>query len=147
LKILARKVHPWTWIRPIWHGVSADSLKFHPGLPCPTFLRPVGGLQPFSTPLGYPTPYGPDWDLILVTLGVFYVFSRIINQTDFFSPLEKAQSKLFTTAITLPPLHVPPSSHWGIRMVEIIRMLRMIQNLKNRIYIKHQFIKNMNMSI
>jgi hypothetical protein len=50
-----------------------DSLKFHPGLPCPTLLRPAGGLPPkwpyshfwgglpavVFYPLGYPTSYGP----------------------------------------------------------------------------------------
>jgi hypothetical protein len=30
--------------RPVWQGVSTDSLKLHPGPPCPTLLRPeVGG--------------------------------------------------------------------------------------------------------
>jgi hypothetical protein len=27
----------------IWQGVTTDSLKFHPGPPCPTLLSPVGG--------------------------------------------------------------------------------------------------------
>jgi hypothetical protein len=27
----------------VWQGVAMDSLKFHPGLPCPTLLCPVGG--------------------------------------------------------------------------------------------------------
>jgi hypothetical protein len=27
----------------VWQGVAMDSLKFHPGLPCFTLLRPVGG--------------------------------------------------------------------------------------------------------
>jgi hypothetical protein len=59
----------------VWQGVNIDSLKFHPGLPCPTFLRPVGR-QPFQrwstrkTACGlavfhlfeHPTPYtyGPN---------------------------------------------------------------------------------------
>jgi hypothetical protein len=50
----------------VWQGVAMDSLKFHPGLPCPTFLRPAGrrplkrpahracGLRPSSTPLDTP---------------------------------------------------------------------------------------------
>jgi hypothetical protein len=29
--------------RPLWQGVSTDSLKFFPGLPCPTLLCPAGG--------------------------------------------------------------------------------------------------------
>jgi hypothetical protein len=49
-----------------------DSLKFHPGLPCPTLLRPAGGpppkqpygrfwggLRPSSTPLDTPRRMGP----------------------------------------------------------------------------------------
>jgi hypothetical protein len=27
----------------LWQGVAMDSLKFHPGLPCPTLLRPRAG--------------------------------------------------------------------------------------------------------
>jgi hypothetical protein len=27
----------------VWHGVAVDSLKFHPGPPCPTLLCPVDG--------------------------------------------------------------------------------------------------------
>jgi hypothetical protein len=27
----------------VWQGVAMDSLKFDPGLPCPTLLCPVGG--------------------------------------------------------------------------------------------------------
>jgi hypothetical protein len=58
-----------------------DSLKFHPDLPCPTLLRPAGGPPPklpyshfgcclpagggqpaaVFYPLGYPTPYGPEY--------------------------------------------------------------------------------------
>jgi hypothetical protein len=56
--------------RPVRQRVSTDSLKFHPGPLCPTFLRPVGGPPPKRTyagraalavfyPLGYPIPYGP----------------------------------------------------------------------------------------
>jgi hypothetical protein len=67
--------------RPVWHGVTMDSLKFHPGLPGPTLLSPAGGpppKQPNSLtaifgvarpqgwlpaavfyPLGYLTLYGP----------------------------------------------------------------------------------------
>jgi hypothetical protein len=29
--------------RGVWQGVAMDSLKFHPGPPCPTHLRPAGG--------------------------------------------------------------------------------------------------------
>jgi hypothetical protein len=34
----------------VWQGVAIDSLKFHPGLPCLTFLLPMGlmALQPYS---------------------------------------------------------------------------------------------------
>jgi hypothetical protein len=50
----------------VWQGVAVDSLKFHLGLPCPTFLRPAAGpslkrpysragdLLPSSTPLDTP---------------------------------------------------------------------------------------------
>jgi hypothetical protein len=27
----------------LWQGVAMDSLRFHPGLLCPTFLHPAGG--------------------------------------------------------------------------------------------------------
>jgi hypothetical protein len=30
-------------VRPVWQGVFTDSLKFHPGPPCPTLLRLSGG--------------------------------------------------------------------------------------------------------
>jgi hypothetical protein len=26
----------------VWQGVAIDSLKFHPGLPCPALVRPAG---------------------------------------------------------------------------------------------------------
>jgi hypothetical protein len=29
--------------RPVFHGVSMDSLEYRLGSPCPTTLRPVGG--------------------------------------------------------------------------------------------------------
>jgi hypothetical protein len=29
----------------VWQGVAMDSLKFHLGLPCPTFLHPAGRLS------------------------------------------------------------------------------------------------------
>jgi hypothetical protein len=35
----------------VWQGVAMDSLKFHPGPPCPTLLRPAGGLRPSASPL------------------------------------------------------------------------------------------------
>jgi hypothetical protein len=28
----------------VWQGVAMHTLKFHPGPPCPTLLRPMGGL-------------------------------------------------------------------------------------------------------
>jgi hypothetical protein len=35
----------------VWRGVAKDSLKLHPGPPCPTLLRPTGGLYlPIWTP-------------------------------------------------------------------------------------------------
>jgi hypothetical protein len=39
-------------------GWPTDFLKFHPGLPCPTLLRPVGG-RPAAVfnPFGHPMPY------------------------------------------------------------------------------------------
>jgi hypothetical protein len=33
----------------VWQGVAMDSLKFHPGPACLTFLRPAGGPQGWST--------------------------------------------------------------------------------------------------
>jgi hypothetical protein len=47
----------------VWHGVAMDSLKFHPGPPCPTFLLPYpAGGRPVavSYPPGHPTPYAYD---------------------------------------------------------------------------------------
>jgi hypothetical protein len=42
-----RLLSPWMpQARPVWKGVSTDSLKFHPGPPCPTLLRPAGGPPP-----------------------------------------------------------------------------------------------------
>jgi hypothetical protein len=35
----------------IWQGVTMDSLKFHPGLPCPTLVRPMG-VPPLKQPYG-----------------------------------------------------------------------------------------------
>jgi len=35
----------------VWQGVAMDSLTFHPGPPCPTFLRPTGG-PPLKRPHG-----------------------------------------------------------------------------------------------
>jgi hypothetical protein len=32
-----------TFAMGAWQGVAMDSLKFHPGPPCPTLLRPAGG--------------------------------------------------------------------------------------------------------
>jgi hypothetical protein len=37
--------------RGVWEGVVMDSRKFHPGLPCPTNLRPAGG-PPLKRPYG-----------------------------------------------------------------------------------------------
>jgi hypothetical protein len=41
------------WFRPVWQGLSTDSLKFQPGSPCLTFLCPgivlrAGGLWPVA---------------------------------------------------------------------------------------------------
>jgi hypothetical protein len=62
---------------PPWIQARKNSLKFHPGPPCPTLLHPAGRpppKQPYIRfwsgppagrhtavlyPLGYPTPYGP----------------------------------------------------------------------------------------
>jgi hypothetical protein len=52
----------------LWQKLAMDSLKFHPGPPCPTLLHPAGGLpaavfyhcgraacmQPLDTPLDTP---------------------------------------------------------------------------------------------
>jgi hypothetical protein len=35
----------------VWQEVAMDFLKFHPGSPCPTLLRPVGG-PPLKRPYG-----------------------------------------------------------------------------------------------
>jgi hypothetical protein len=55
-------------IRTVREGVATASLKFHPGLPSPTLIRPAGGPQggrPAAVffPLGYPFPYGPAYDM------------------------------------------------------------------------------------
>jgi hypothetical protein len=36
----------------VWHGVAIDSLKFHPGMPYLTLLRPAGG-PPLEQPYGH----------------------------------------------------------------------------------------------
>jgi hypothetical protein len=43
----------------IWQGVARDSLKYHLGPPCPTFLYPVGR-TPLKQPYGITAlqPYG-----------------------------------------------------------------------------------------
>jgi hypothetical protein len=41
----------------VCRGVAINSLKFHPGLPCPTLLRPAGWLslkQPYDRFMGDP---------------------------------------------------------------------------------------------
>jgi hypothetical protein len=56
----------FAFARPVREGVSTDSLKFHPGPPCPTLLHPFGGwparrvgdLRPFSSPLDTPRRTG-----------------------------------------------------------------------------------------
>jgi hypothetical protein len=44
----------------VWQGVAMDSLKFHPGLPCPTLLHPAGGLslKPLTAVLWVALPQG-----------------------------------------------------------------------------------------
>jgi hypothetical protein len=42
----------WEVGRPVREGVSTVSLKFHAGLPCPTFIRPAGGPPP-KRPCGH----------------------------------------------------------------------------------------------
>jgi hypothetical protein len=46
----------------IKQGAAMDSLKFHPGPPCSTFLLPGGGPLLFY-PLGHLTPYAYEFDL------------------------------------------------------------------------------------
>jgi hypothetical protein len=41
----------------VWQGVAMDSPKFHPGLPCPTLLCPVGG-PPLKRPYQDSTAWG-----------------------------------------------------------------------------------------
>jgi hypothetical protein len=36
----------------VWQGMVMDSLKLHPGPPCPTLLRPAGG-SPMKQPYGH----------------------------------------------------------------------------------------------
>jgi hypothetical protein len=65
----------------VWKGVAMDSLKFHPGLPCPTLLCPVSGvarlqvrwLAAFFYPLGHTTPYA---------YGIFVIFCLITKQSE-----------------------------------------------------------------
>jgi hypothetical protein len=48
-------------VRPVWQWVSTDSLKFHPGLPCPTLLRPASALpleRPYRRFWGGPSARG-----------------------------------------------------------------------------------------
>jgi hypothetical protein len=64
----------------VWQGVATDSLRFYPGPPCPTLLRPAGepplkrlhvvsgmarpqGEQPAAVfyPFGHPMPYAYDF--------------------------------------------------------------------------------------
>jgi hypothetical protein len=58
----------------VWQGVALDSLKFHPGLPCTTLLRPAGGRHAAVIhPLEYPTPHAyvrqdPGNDVALLLL-------------------------------------------------------------------------------
>jgi hypothetical protein len=37
----------------VWQGVAMDSLKFHPGLPCPTLLCPAAVFYPFGHHTSY----------------------------------------------------------------------------------------------
>jgi hypothetical protein len=39
----------------VWQRVAMNSLKFHPGLPCPTFLRPAPGCKVVSEVTTGPT--------------------------------------------------------------------------------------------
>jgi hypothetical protein len=39
----------------VWQGVAMDSLKFHPGTPCPIFVCPAGG-WPAATSSPLETP-------------------------------------------------------------------------------------------
>jgi acetyl esterase/lipase len=48
----------------VWQGVAMDSLKFHPGLSCPTRLcprgrRPAANFYPFGHPTLYTYVQGP----------------------------------------------------------------------------------------
>jgi hypothetical protein len=71
----------------IWQGVAMDSLKYHPGVPCPTTLLPagnhpwnnfmaisgvatcrVGGPRPSTHLLGHPTPYAYVLQVLYKTL-------------------------------------------------------------------------------
>jgi hypothetical protein len=73
----------------VWQGVTMDSVKFHPGPPCPTLLRPaggppqgwpacrVGGLRQSYTPLDTPR-HAPMAGCHAVSSCHFYV--RTTNQ-------------------------------------------------------------------
>jgi hypothetical protein len=46
----------------VWQGVAMDSLKFHPGPPCPTSINPAArpllkGPAAVFYPFGHPTPH------------------------------------------------------------------------------------------
>jgi hypothetical protein len=65
--------------RFVREGVSTDSLKFHPALPCPTLLRPAGGLQPSSSPLDTPSRTGLNRTLHLLHPIAFSTFNFIFT--------------------------------------------------------------------
>jgi hypothetical protein len=54
----------------IWQRVVMDSLRFHLGLPCSTFLRPAGG-PPLKRPYG----------LMAVSAMIFYPLGRPMPYT------------------------------------------------------------------
>jgi hypothetical protein len=74
----------------VWQGVAVDYLKFYPGPPCPTLLRPMGGLslkRPSFNPLGTPrrTPLRPaDGDIgegepEVMKTGIIAFFPKFLN--------------------------------------------------------------------
>jgi hypothetical protein len=58
----------------VWQGGAMDSLKFHPGLPCPTLTdvsgvaRPQGGRSAaVLSPVGQPLPYAMKDEVSITT--------------------------------------------------------------------------------
>jgi hypothetical protein len=101
--------------RPLWRGVSTDSLKFRPALPF--YALQVGHPQNSLTavsgvahpqgrwpaavfyPLGYPTPYGPGGDEVLVLSVVLFSFFSKFTFQFMIESVEDEQVGLFRACV------------------------------------------------